>query len=86
MHACCCGDAGPKEARSQAGSCCAERRSSMLAMSLVGRRCSEFIPASARARKWRMPLLPRSVNARYVPRCAAGTDWSVIEKSRTCNS
>ena len=33
-----------------------------------------------------MPLEKGCVNARYVPRWAAGTDVSLIEKSRRCNS
>ena len=47
-----------------AGSACAARSSSIVAMSLEGSRCSVFIPARARPRRWRMPSLPASVKAR----------------------
>ena len=56
------------------------------ARSNTGSRWTSVKPASASAARWRMPFDPRSVNARYLPRLAALTDASPIEKSRTCNS
>ena len=46
------------------GSSCRERSSSIVAMSLHGSRCTVVRPASASARRWRMPSLSACVNAR----------------------
>ena len=86
MQACCSGESGGNERRSHAGTCCADRSSSIVAMSFEGSRCSVFRPDRARSRRCRIPSLWPAVNARYVPRCAAGTVSSPIEKSRTCSS
>ena len=83
--ACCSVDAGPAPA-GIAGTACSERRSSIVAMSNVGSRCTVVSPASASSRRCVIPAEPCWVKALYVPRCSAGTVSSRIEKSRTCSS
>ena len=60
--------------------------SGTLAMSKTGSRCTSVTPASARARRWRMPALSLRAKAVYLPRSDAGTVVSPAEKSRRCSS
>ena len=46
------------------GASCAERRSSIVAMSNAGSRWTVLSPASARRRRWRMPAVSSWVKAR----------------------
>ena len=86
MQACCSAESRGKLARSHGGTRCVERSSSTVAMSKTGRRWTWVRPASASARRWRMPSAVVRVNAVYVPRSAAGTVASLMEKSRTWSS
>ena len=83
MHACCSCDAGPNDARSQAGVAAG-------ALLLDGRdveRGQQVHGVDAGVGELAQLRCPRlAVNARYVPRSASGTVSSVIEKSRTCSS
>ena len=64
MHACCSVESGAIAARSHAGTAWAERRSSMVAMSKAGSRCTVLSPASASSRRWRIPAVSSWVKAR----------------------